>query len=170
MVLPAGGACAFESKDSEFAPDREPAPAGVGSEPEARAGTVTVIGAALRVQNSINNNAFPPSLPQIFSNVKESERWEEKCCTHVAGAWVALSLFAAKFLLDALRPPTIPPTMPPMARATITPMRKRCVRRRPHIRMSPMSQSSPRAQPSLNSSLVLGLSHGSASPIIYMRA
>ncbi len=63
MVLPAGGACAFESKDSEFAPDREPAPAGVGSEPEARAGTVTVIGAALRVQNSINNNAFPPPHP-----------------------------------------------------------------------------------------------------------
>lgn len=58
MVSPAGEACDFEPTDSEFA--LNPAPANGGkSEPEARAGTVTVVGAVLEVPNSINNNASP---------------------------------------------------------------------------------------------------------------
>lgn len=64
MVLPAGEACDFEPTGSGYALNPGPAP-GVESEPEARAETVTVVGAVLEVQNSINKNASPaPSAPR----------------------------------------------------------------------------------------------------------
>lgn len=73
MVLPAGEACDFEPTGSGFALNPPPAPV-VESEPEARAETVTVVGAVLEVQNSYQQERFPRPLspPQnILANVEK---------------------------------------------------------------------------------------------------